>query len=96
MKGQLIGSSIHRLKVKNMSKIKTYSDDQTDSMAASLAPTTTKKNHQPVPEGYVRYANGTLEKFEEVEIWGEPDLESESPQPPDTDYDRILASIEDL
>ncbi|HEV2399569.1 MAG TPA: hypothetical protein VGS27_21675 [Candidatus Sulfotelmatobacter sp.] len=79
-----------------MSKINTYGDDQTDSMAASLVPTNTKQSTEPVPEGYIRYADGTLEKFEEEEIWGEPDLESESPQPPDTDYDRILASIEDL
>jgi hypothetical protein len=78
-----------------MSKINTYGDDQTDSMAASLAPTNTKQNTELVPEGYIRYADGTLEKFEEEEIWGQAKLVSVGPSPT-TGYLPTLDDVEDL
>lgn len=78
-----------------MSEAKRDDYDDTCSATASVASSDENKSPQPVHARYIRYADGTLEEFDEEEIWGQPEFESESGPPSDTDYDRILDGIEE-
>jgi hypothetical protein len=57
-----------------MSEIQRDYQDGLDSMSGCVVPTDQNKNIHAVPAGYIRYADGTLEKFDDEEIWDDATL----------------------